>query len=70
MNKIGRQVIRSAFSTSKLFMDLEAQYGCHNYAPLEVVIAKGEGVHMWDCEGDFPLIQAKDTSISFQLIHQ
>ena len=32
-------------------MDLEHRYGAHNYHPLEVVIAKGKGVWVWDVEG-------------------
>lgn len=30
---------------------LEHRYGAHNYHPLPVVLAKGEGVHVWDTEG-------------------
>jgi ornithine--oxo-acid transaminase len=30
---------------------LEDQYGAHNYHPLPVVLAKGEGVYVWDAEG-------------------
>lgn len=30
---------------------LEDRYGAHNYHPLPVVLAKGEGVYMWDVEG-------------------
>lgn len=33
------------------FIDLEAQYGAHNYHPLPVVLAKGEGIHLWDVDG-------------------
>jgi ornithine--oxo-acid transaminase len=36
---------------SEYFMALEYDYGCHNYSPLPVVIAKGKGVHLWDVEG-------------------
>lgn len=32
-------------------MALEDRYGAHNYHPLPVVLAKGEGVHVWDVEG-------------------
>jgi len=32
-------------------MELEDNYGAHNYHPLPVVLAKGEGVFMWDVEG-------------------
>lgn len=31
-------------------IDLEDQYGAHNYHPLPVVLSKGEGVHVWDAE--------------------
>jgi ornithine--oxo-acid transaminase len=36
---------------SKYYMDLEHKYGAHNYHPLEVVIAKGKGVWVWDVDG-------------------
>ncbi|MGB3468969.1 MAG: ornithine--oxo-acid transaminase [Cyclobacteriaceae bacterium] len=32
-------------------MEMEDQYGAHNYHPLPVVLAKGEGVFVWDVEG-------------------
>ena len=32
-------------------MELENQYGAHNYHPLPVVISRGEGVYVWDVEG-------------------
>ncbi len=32
-------------------IELEEQYGAHNYHPLPVVLSKGEGVHLWDVEG-------------------
>lgn len=30
---------------------LEDRYGAHNYHPLPVVLAKGEGVYLWDVDG-------------------
>ena len=36
---------------SEQFMEMEAKYGAHNYHPLPVVLAKGEGAFVWDCEG-------------------
>jgi len=36
---------------SQYFIDLENQFGAHNYHPLPVVIDKGEGVFVWDVEG-------------------
>ena len=32
-------------------MQLEDQYGAHNYHPLPVVLSRGEGVHLWDVDG-------------------
>ncbi len=37
--------------TSQMAYDLEDRYGAHNYHPLPVVLAKGQGVFMWDVEG-------------------
>jgi ornithine--oxo-acid transaminase len=33
------------------YIDLEDQYGAHNYHPLPVVLTKGEGVYVWDVDG-------------------
>lgn len=33
------------------YLQLEDQYGAHNYHPLPVVLEKGEGVFLWDVEG-------------------
>lgn len=38
-------------SLSQVAIDLEDQYGAHNYHPLPVVLTKGEGVYVWDVEG-------------------
>src|SRR5579862_3362196 len=32
-------------------MELEHRYGAHNYQPLPVVLARGEGAHLWDTSG-------------------
>jgi ornithine--oxo-acid transaminase len=37
--------------TSEELIQLEAKCGAHNYHPLPVVLAKGEGVYVWDVEG-------------------
>lgn len=37
--------------TSEKLMQLEDKYGAHNYHPLPVVLAKGEGALVWDVEG-------------------
>jgi ornithine--oxo-acid transaminase len=36
---------------SQFHIDLEKKYGAHDYDPLPVVLAKGEGVYLWDVEG-------------------
>jgi len=36
---------------TKDFIDLEEQYGAHNYHPLDVVIEKAEGVWVYDVDG-------------------
>ena len=33
------------------FIALEAEYGAKNYKPLDVVLTRGSGVHVWDVEG-------------------
>ena len=33
------------------FIDLEDQFGAHNYKPLDVVLCRGEGIWVWDVEG-------------------
>jgi ornithine--oxo-acid transaminase len=41
---------QSIASQSDYFIDLENQYGAHNYHPLPVVLTKGKGVYVWDVE--------------------
>jgi ornithine--oxo-acid transaminase len=36
---------------SEELMHLEDKHGAHNYHPLPVVLAKGDGVYVWDVEG-------------------
>jgi ornithine--oxo-acid transaminase len=38
--------------TTPQAIELEDQYGAHNYHPLPVVLSKGEGVYVWDPEGN------------------
>jgi len=38
-------------TSSQQAIELEEKYGAHNYHPLEVVLARGEGTFMWDVEG-------------------
>ncbi len=36
---------------SARFIELEERHGAHNYHPLDVVVARAEGVWVWDVEG-------------------
>ncbi len=36
---------------TQYYLDLEDQFGAHNYHPLPVVLEKGEGVFLWDVDG-------------------
>ncbi len=38
--------------TSKDHIELHEKYGAHNYAPLDVVLSRGEGAWVWDVEGN------------------
>jgi len=37
--------------STREFMALEERYGASNYKPLDVVLARGQGVYVWDVEG-------------------
>ena len=34
------------------YIDLELEYGAHNYHPIPVVLSKGNGIFVWDVEGN------------------
>jgi ornithine--oxo-acid transaminase len=38
--------------SSKQYIQLEDRYGAHNYHPIPVVLSRGEGVYVWDVEGN------------------
>jgi ornithine--oxo-acid transaminase len=37
---------------TKYYIDLENRLGAHNYNPLDVVLNRGEGIWVWDVEGN------------------
>jgi ornithine--oxo-acid transaminase len=45
------QSVVSASGISKYYLELEEQFGAHNYKPIPVVLNRGEGVYVWDVEG-------------------
>lgn len=42
----------SSITSSQEAIGLEEKYGAHNYHPMPVVLNKGEGVFLWDVEGN------------------
>ena len=42
----------TTFSNAQSFIDLENEFGANNYKPLDVVLARGQGVWVWDVEGN------------------
>ncbi|RNI28755.1 ornithine--oxo-acid transaminase [Rufibacter latericius] len=42
----------STVTSSQEAIALEDKYGAHNYHPLPVVLSRGEGVYLWDVEGN------------------
>ncbi len=45
------ETISLASAKTQYYLDLEEQFGAHNYHPLPVVLERGEGVFMWDVDG-------------------
>ncbi len=43
--------LQTIASQTDYFIDLEKNFGAHNYHPLPVVLEKGKGVYVWDVEG-------------------
>jgi ornithine--oxo-acid transaminase len=48
------------------YIDLEEQYGAHNYQPLDVVLSRGQGIWVWDVEG----IKYLDCLASYSAVNQ
>lgn len=45
------EVMTDISNAAQKALELENQYGAHNYHPLPVVLSKGEGVCVWDVDG-------------------
>lgn len=39
-------------STTERLIEMEHRLGAHNYKPLDVVLSRGESVHVWDVDGN------------------
>jgi ornithine--oxo-acid transaminase len=49
-SSIMEQILNMSAKT-QYHLDLEEQYGAHNYHPIPVVLNRGEGVFVWDVDG-------------------
>ncbi len=55
---------------TKELMEKEAKFGAHNYQPLPVVLTRGEGVWVWDVEGNKYLdLLSGYSALSFGHLH-
>jgi ornithine--oxo-acid transaminase len=45
------QSVSNITNKSNYYIQLEENYGAHNYHPIPVVLTKGEGVYVWDVDG-------------------
>ena len=45
------QSVSTITNKSNYYIQLEEEYGAHNYHPLPVVLNRGEGVYVWDVDG-------------------
>lgn len=41
----------TSINKTEEYIDLENEFGAHNYHPLPVVLKKGSGIYVWDVEG-------------------
>ena len=48
---LNSKIMEATITSSQEAIQLEEKYGAHNYHPLPVVLARGEGVFLWDVEG-------------------
>jgi ornithine--oxo-acid transaminase len=51
MDRIVNAPLERPLRTPDGYIALEEMYGAFNYKPLDVVLARGEGVYVWDVEG-------------------
>ena len=42
----------TTLSSTRSFIELEDEFGAHNYKPLDIVLARGQGVWVWDVDGN------------------
>src|SRR5258705_1621235 len=45
-----QSTINNMLSKTQYYLELEEQYGAHNYHPVPVVLNRGEGVFVWDVD--------------------
>ena len=52
MDQITGRSLHDHPRTSQDYLALEALYGASNYKPMDVVLTRGQGVHVWDVDGN------------------
>jgi ornithine--oxo-acid transaminase len=52
MDQITGRSLHDHPRTSQEYLALEALYGASNYKPMDVVLTRGQGVHVWDVDGN------------------
>jgi ornithine--oxo-acid transaminase len=52
LQQIRNEQERKGFMETRYFIDLEEKFGAHNYKPLDVVLQRGQGIWVWDVEGN------------------
>lgn len=45
-------ILMNDYKKSSHFIELEDKFGAHNYHPIPVVLERGEGVFLWDVDGN------------------
>ena len=45
------QMTTSVTDITRHYLELEENFGAHNYHPIPVVLARGQGVYVWDVDG-------------------
>jgi len=52
MDQMTARSLHDAPRSTQEYLALEARYGASNYKPMDVVLTRGQGVYVWDVEGN------------------
>ena len=51
---------------AETYIELEDKLGAHNYKPLDIILSRGEGIWVWDVDGN-RLPGGQDPGAAFKL---